>query len=416
MIALCLLALLADGSGLVAQAEARRVAAEGALAALRAQRLTAHQTLLEQLEAAQAGLNAARARLETAAATRESAAQAERLQVADEARLSKDLAQRRSFLLQITGLVELPAEEHAAIAAVKAGLDARLDRVAARRQLQVAPEPVFDRHGQLVTVPILRLGAARTWAAGGEPATTGLVSLSDDGQARIGGPALSPHQIADLQAAASGAPRRLPFDVSGQLAQVEDKAGGVAAWIAAGGVFIWPIVALGLLAALLLPIRALAFTFTRVPGRLTAGVLTALRRGELELATRMAPPRSALARVLAAQGGGDGRLEAALVAEEPRLEAGLKLLTTIAALAPLVGLLGTISGLIGTFDVIAVHGTGEPRLLSGGIAEALVTTELGLIVAIPTLLGHALLARVAERRRLDLEEAATLLAGAARDA
>ena len=58
----------------------------------------------------------------------------------------------------------------------------------------------------------------------------------------------------------------------------------------------------------------------------------------------------------------------------------------IAAVAPLLGLLGTVTGMIHTFDIITIHGTGDPKLLSGGISEALVTTMLGLIVAIPILL------------------------------
>ncbi len=63
----------------------------------------------------------------------------------------------------------------------------------------------------------------------------------------------------------------------------------------------------------------------------------------------------------------------------------------MAAVSPLLGLLGTVTGMISTFDVITEFGTGNPKLLSGGISEALVTTELGLIVAIPALLlGHLL--------------------------
>jgi len=58
----------------------------------------------------------------------------------------------------------------------------------------------------------------------------------------------------------------------------------------------------------------------------------------------------------------------------------------IAAVAPLLGLLGTVTGMIHTFDIITVYGTGDPRLLSGGISEALVTTMLGLSVAIPLIL------------------------------
>ncbi|MDF1577216.1 MAG: MotA/TolQ/ExbB proton channel family protein [Desulfobulbales bacterium] len=58
----------------------------------------------------------------------------------------------------------------------------------------------------------------------------------------------------------------------------------------------------------------------------------------------------------------------------------------IAAVAPLLGLLGTVTGMISTFEIITIHGTGDPKLLSGGISEALVTTMLGLLIAIPLLL------------------------------
>lgn len=62
-------------------------------------------------------------------------------------------------------------------------------------------------------------------------------------------------------------------------------------------------------------------------------------------------------------------------------------LIVLAAVAPLLGLLGTVTGMIGTFDMITLHGTGNPKLLSGGIKEALVTTQMGLIVAIPCILA-----------------------------
>ena len=62
-------------------------------------------------------------------------------------------------------------------------------------------------------------------------------------------------------------------------------------------------------------------------------------------------------------------------------------------LGPLLGLLGTVTGMIHTFRLVTVFGTGDARLLSGGISEALVTTEFGLMIAIPVLLVHAYLAR-----------------------
>lgn len=78
----------------------------------------------------------------------------------------------------------------------------------------------------------------------------------------------------------------------------------------------------------------------------------------------------------------------------------------IAAVSPLLGLLGTVTGMISTFDVITEFGTGDPKLLSGGISIALVTTQLGLIVAIPLLLVGNVLSGWAERIKDEMEKSA----------
>jgi biopolymer transport protein ExbB len=78
---------------------------------------------------------------------------------------------------------------------------------------------------------------------------------------------------------------------------------------------------------------------------------------------------------------------------KPRLERWIPFLALTAAAAPLLGLLGTVTGMINTFNMISVFGTGDPKTLSGGISEALITTECGLYVAIPALLSQAILSR-----------------------
>lgn len=78
----------------------------------------------------------------------------------------------------------------------------------------------------------------------------------------------------------------------------------------------------------------------------------------------------------------------------------------IAAISPLLGLLGTVTGMISTFDIITEFGTGDPKLLSSGISEALLTTKFGLIVAIPMLLVGNLLSSWARQIKNDLEQAA----------
>jgi len=77
----------------------------------------------------------------------------------------------------------------------------------------------------------------------------------------------------------------------------------------------------------------------------------------------------------------------------PYLEKWLSFLSVTAATAPLLGLLGTVMGMINTFKMVSMFGAGNSNVLSGGISEALITTEFGLIVAIPTLLMHAYLAK-----------------------
>ena len=84
------------------------------------------------------------------------------------------------------------------------------------------------------------------------------------------------------------------------------------------------------------------------------------------------------------------RLGEAVLEEVPRINRHLPLLKIVAAVAPLMGLLGTVTGMIITFQAITLFGAGDPRLMAGGISQALITTVLGLCVAIPMLLLHNL--------------------------
>lgn len=93
--------------------------------------------------------------------------------------------------------------------------------------------------------------------------------------------------------------------------------------------------------------------------------------------------------------------------ETPKLEAGLTLLKIIAAVAPLMGLLGTVTGMIITFQAITIFGAGDPKAMAGGISGALVTTVLGLLVAIPTVLLHTVVNGRSQRIIHILNEQAT---------
>lgn len=100
----------------------------------------------------------------------------------------------------------------------------------------------------------------------------------------------------------------------------------------------------------------------------------------------------------------------ALLRETPAIQRFSTPILVIAAVAPLLGLLGTVTGMIATFEILTTFGTGDPRMLSSGISEALVTTQLGLIVAIPMLLAGNLLDRAGSNLlgRLETDAFATM--------
>ncbi|WP_028834588.1 MULTISPECIES: MotA/TolQ/ExbB proton channel family protein [unclassified Pseudoalteromonas] len=85
------------------------------------------------------------------------------------------------------------------------------------------------------------------------------------------------------------------------------------------------------------------------------------------------------------------KLSEAILREMPKITRNLTLIKIISVVAPLLGLLGTVTGMINTFQAITLFGTGDPKLMAGGISQALVTTVLGLVVAIPTVFLYTLL-------------------------
>ncbi len=105
------------------------------------------------------------------------------------------------------------------------------------------------------------------------------------------------------------------------------------------------------------------------------------------------------------------KLDEAILKEIPRLEYGHTIIKLFAAIAPMLGLLGTVTGMIKTFEAISLFGGGDPKLMAAGISEALVCTVLGLLVAVPLLLGHNSVTGLAKAliQRLD-EQSAGILA------
>ncbi|MEM6640906.1 MAG: MotA/TolQ/ExbB proton channel family protein [Pseudomonadota bacterium] len=98
------------------------------------------------------------------------------------------------------------------------------------------------------------------------------------------------------------------------------------------------------------------------------------------------------------------KMDEAILKETPKLEQWQGAIKIVAAVAPLLGLLGTVIGMIDTFQAITLYGTGDPRLMADGISKALVTTMLGLIVAIPMVLLHSVIASMSKSQIEILEE------------
>jgi len=102
-------------------------------------------------------------------------------------------------------------------------------------------------------------------------------------------------------------------------------------------------------------------------------------------------------------------LQEALLREQPKLERRMGLLAAMGSIAPLLGLLGTVTGIITLFNVITEVGTNDARVLAGGISEALVTTETGLVIAIPVMILHGLLSEKIEKVTSELYVQSTSL-------
>ncbi|MBE9581690.1 MAG: MotA/TolQ/ExbB proton channel family protein [Proteobacteria bacterium] len=187
-----------------------------------------------------------------------------------------------------------------------------------------------------------------------------------------------------------------------------------------GGPIVWPILAIGLIALVIATeritfLKGVHANTDRVMGKVNELALEGKWRecDDIVQDKKGRPVYNVLKAGLGARGEEretqESILQEAILRELPRLERFLPTLNIIGASAPLLGLLGTVTGMISTFHVITLYGTGDPRMMSGGISEALVTTMLGLSVAIPIMLMHTFLSRRVEHVVGDMEEKAVAL-------
>lgn len=260
----------------------------------------------------------------------------------------------------------------------------------------LTPDRVAEPGRFLLLGPAAYFSSSRSGAAGVvverlNSAEPNVVAVPDD-------------QIKPLREVIAAGQGTLPVDASmGNAVRIRATRDTFAEHIAKGGPVMVPILLLGVVALLIFAVKWLQVGRVRTA---TAAdlhlILNAIAGGQPEKALTHAralvgPVGEMLGMAIPHAGERKEYVEEVMyekmLATRPRLERLVPFLALAAAAAPLLGLLGTVTGMINTFNMITVFGTGDPKTLAGGISEALITTEYGLIVAIPSLLLHAIINR-----------------------
>jgi biopolymer transport protein ExbB len=192
--------------------------------------------------------------------------------------------------------------------------------------------------------------------------------------------------------------------------------------VRAGGLFMWPIILCSVIAAAIILERLWTLQDKRVlPRDLTERVWKLVEANQVnDKVVTALEQNSPLGKVLAAGLASRHRPREVIMERLQdtgrhvvhELERFINTLGTIASISPLLGLLGTVTGIIKAFNAIQAGGMGDPRMLSGGISEALITTAAGLVVAIPALIGYRYLRGRVERFVVEMEKDAIKLVDA----
>ncbi|KAA9129857.1 flagellar motor protein MotA [Marinihelvus fidelis] len=279
--------------------------------------------------------------------------------------------------------------------------------------MHTKPGAYFLRDGTEVQGEIVRVGNI---AAYGHSAQ-GSGALAPAGEGRLKVWSVPAEATADALAAGSRPDQLGIFLFENETRAIEEKEGKtILSVINSGGTIGWIIVGLGILALVLVVLR---FFFLRGASASTSKIVDSVggkvRAGDIDGALEACKNfKGSTARVVGAAVRNLERdrdhlediISEAILHESSHLNRFGAIILVIAAVAPLLGLLGTVTGMITTFDIITEFGTGDPKLLSGGISIALVTTELGLAVAIPALLFGNVLSGWAESIKDGMEKGA----------
>jgi biopolymer transport protein ExbB len=280
--------------------------------------------------------------------------------------------------------------------------------------------PVIDRAGNSIEADLLLMGNFTAAYRSGDE--IGFLSYSSAGRKLFALSQLPPRRLQkQLRSYMGGKGETVPLDIS-RGAALRQLTHQLSLWqqIPKGGPIVWPIVAI-LIVGIAIVIERIIFLMRRrvdsdhLARRIETLAVEEDWQGCREICNMHTG--KPVGRVMAAglacwhmqREAMENALQEAILKEVPPMERFLSTLGMLAAIAPLLGLLGTVTGMIDTFHVITQHGTGDPRMMSGGISEALVTTMLGLTVAIPIMLAHTLLNRAVDTRIGEMEEKAVAL-------
>ena len=316
-----------------------------------------------------------------------------RIQPAEAAQLAAELS-------QLDALTNLTA-------ALPATLDFAQTQFHNRVRSQSFPGSVILPDGTLTQGRILQLGPLGFFAGTNTSATGQIFSDADPFVPTL----LSvetPEQAAEIRRLIDSGAGQPAIDLSGGKAlRGQTKSESWQDELRAGGAVMIPLLILAGFALLVALIKVLQLYTIRLRRRnVVDRILRCLENGDHTAAETLAARQGATWRPVLEAGITHWRedpemagelMQERILARLPVLERLLAVLAVTAAAAPLLGLLGTVTGMIRTFDLIRLFGTGDARYLSGGISEALITTKFGLIVAIPALIAHALLSRRVRR-------------------
>lgn len=261
---------------------------------------------------------------------------------------------------------------------------------------------VTDSSARMIGGDVISFGPAR-WFVSEDGTTSGSYHLSPSWQ--VAG--LHENGADAAKLLASGQVAVAMIDITGGKAQaLKDLKSSPIDLVKKGGAWVYPILVIGLASLVCALLKILQLSKIKEPkDSWIESVIGTYKGEEIDKAQQQAksarhPVADVLPDCIEASSYGLEVVEEILyermITVKESLRRWLPFIATTAAIAPLLGLLGTVSGLIRTFSVIAVEGTGEAQSISGGISEALITTLFGLAIAIPAFMAHSLLSRKAK--------------------